>query len=506
MRLAEHYDVICAGGGLSSYLCAALLARAGKRVLVVDEGAEAMARLRGRSDDFPRLLFDPDFAVFTGIDETTAFGKTVKELGLGDKFHRPDSIMQVLTADYRIRFAKDAQATKREVLREMPASGRAVCGFFELLQRAGVEVPGFVNFALTPAQGSFGDSGEWKKFWGKYYSSIQSKRPVALEDVLEPETAEVCEGLGAAILGALSYAAPVNLGCEQTLRGLALSMQGQGYYVGGQDALKRELAAIVVTAGGDVKHSTRVESLISEEKRVVGVLLSSFEGIIQAGTVVISSRLRRLYNTLPAAVRDQAMARSLSRVLPSSWRFTLSLSVKREVIPLGATSSMAFIGSFRYPLVEENYLQIQIVPEALYPGVGEPDTAVLLLTGLVPYLASSMDYAYLRRLAGKMLHVLSEIMPFLEDNILDMYPDFRNSEQELRTAYPFSGPDWVPENLMQYYVRGHRSVQDFWGPSWTTPHPNLYFAGRCIWPALGIYGEALTARKIFDDVMLPRTS
>ncbi|MBI3542918.1 MAG: hypothetical protein HY075_06565 [Deltaproteobacteria bacterium] len=501
MRLAERYDVICAGGGLSSYLCSALLAKAGKRVLVIDEEDQATARTYGDG-----YIFDPDFAGFTGLNDTAALGRSLRELGVGtDDFRAADSVIQVLTSNYRLVFSKEAEAFEREVRREVARGHEDVFAFFDLLRRAAGSIPSFVEGALTRGQGTTADASSWRRFWGSYYSKIQSDRPVALSKVLPSNGAELCENLGAAILGAMSYAAPTNLGCEQSMRGLSVSLQGQGFYVGGLDALKKRLATLVLEAGGSVKRDTSVESLITESGKVVGVLLSSFEGIIRSNIVVIGSRLRRLYLTLPENMRDPSLFRSLGRVVPSSWRFTVSLTVKRSVIPIGATSSMTYVGSHQFPLEEENYLKIQIIPDGVYSSRPEgAETATLLVTALVPYRASALDYDYLRRLGGRMIRTLAELMPFLEYNIVSLYPDFRANDAELREAYPFRGPDWLPENLMQYYVRGHRSVQDFWGPSWTTPHTNLYFAGRSVWPSLGTYGEALAARKIFDDVMLPR--
>lgn len=502
MRLADHYDVICAGSGLSSYLCAALLAKAGKRVLVIDDEDHALARVS--SGD---CVFDPDFALFGGLEESAALGRSLKELGLMEEqpssFRPFNEITQVLTSDHRIVFWKDSGETCREVRRELKGSSDSVCEFFAMLYEAGGKISSFVENAVNPGQAAAGDVNSWKKFWGKYYSAIHRQHPLALREALAGQSAEECEHLSAALLGALSYAAPVNLGFEQGIRGLTLPFRGLYYYLGGLDALKEKLGAIVVGSGGGIKKDARVESLIAEDKKIAGVLLSSFEGIIRADIVVLSSRLRKLYATLPAQMQDPSLLRMLGRIEPNSWRYTIAVTVNKKVLPIGATSNMIYVGSYQLPLQEENYLRIQILPDEACAENVQPETATLLLTALVPYRASSMDYGYLRRLGGRMLQTLAELFPFLEENIVKIFPDIRAGEDSLRSFYPFNDPEWVPENLIQYYLRGHKQAQDFWGPSWTTPHSNLYLAGRAIWPALGIYGEALTARKIFDDVMLP---
>lgn len=502
MRLSDHYDVICAGSGLSSYLCAALLAKSGKRVLVIDDEDQAMPRVCDGE-----FVFDPDYVNFSGLDESGALGRSLRELGLigenGSAFKPIDEITQVLTSNYRIVFWKNATEACNEVRRELKSSSDHVCEFLKMVYEAGDKVSSFVENAYNPGQSSATEIAAWKRYWGRFYEPISRHKPVSMRKVLGDLSGQTCESLVAAILGAVSYSAPMNLGFEQGVRGLSLPFKGLHYYVGGAEVLKERLADIIKQAGGGVKRDAKVESLISESKRITGVLLSSYEGIVRGDTVVLSSRLRRLYMTLPSETRDPSLLRSLSRVQPSSWRFTISVTVNRDVIPIGATSNMAYVGSYQQPLEEENYLRIQVLPQDGTVDSKNSDRATLLVTALVPYRSSSMDYGYLRRLGGRMLRTLAELFPFLEHNIIRIYPDIRSGEQMLREFYPFSGPDWVSENLLQYYVRGQRLVQDFWGPPWTTPHANLYFAGRSIWPALGIYGEALTARKIFEDVMRP---
>jgi len=189
MRLADQYDVICAGSGLSSYLCAALLAKAGKRVLVIDDEDQALARVLEKNP-----LFDPDFALFGGLDETAALGKSLGELGLLlDKegkpaFHFYPEVTQVLTADHRIVFHKDGTETCREVRRELKGSSDAVCDFFSTIYESGKTVSSFVENVLNPGQTGAAEASAWKKFWGPYFKVINQPAPVALRDVLTGKT------------------------------------------------------------------------------------------------------------------------------------------------------------------------------------------------------------------------------------------------------------------------------------------------------------------------------
>src|SRR5579862_5374654 len=115
MRIKERYDVICAGGSLSSYLCGALLARAGRKVLVVEDPDRAMARTYGSG-----FVFDPDFTGFVGLAETGSFGRSIRELGIEDEmFVGSSAELQVITPGYRIDFSPDNELLRRSLRREI---------------------------------------------------------------------------------------------------------------------------------------------------------------------------------------------------------------------------------------------------------------------------------------------------------------------------------------------------------------------------------------------------
>src|SRR4051794_17166494 len=99
MNLSDHYDVICAGGGVSSYLCSALLSKAGKKVLLIDDEDLAMPRVCDGGH-----IFDPDHILLSGCEPTSALGQSLSALGiLPNSQYRPlASVTQVLTPRYRI--------------------------------------------------------------------------------------------------------------------------------------------------------------------------------------------------------------------------------------------------------------------------------------------------------------------------------------------------------------------------------------------------------------------
>lgn len=486
-----RFDIICAGGGLASYLTGALLSKNGKSVLLIDEETdEGMRKNEGQ-------LFDPDFLPFpirSGF--AGPLESILRELGFNpeDEFNTYPTVTQVLSPRYRIALSTDRDRSLQEIRREIEGESEQVVDFFNRLYEAGNHAPEFLENVFTLSQSNKPEFHAWRRFWGPYYKSIHRNQPLRVNEVLNAhqvlESSQECEFLGAALLGGLSFAAPMNLGFEQVARTLPVFLQGQSFFRGGYMSLKKRLADVIRACGGVVRTNTHMEALAVENQKIIGVVLDSYEGVCTADSIILFSRIRNLYATLPERMKDPSVVRAVDRVVPTHWRFTVSVTVDPEVVPIGVTPHMVYVGSSKYPLEEDNFLRIQTLG----------NEGMILVTALVPYKASCLDYGYLRRLSGKMLQALSTIFPFVEEHIQKIYPDFRENEESIRAVYQFDGPDWVPEKLLQFYVRGHHLVQDFWGPSLTTPHPNLYFGGRSIWPALGSYGEVVTARKIINDL------
>ncbi len=486
MKLAESYDFICTGGGIASYLCAALLSKSGQKVLLIDDQDSAFYS----KNNHP--LFTADLTAFSGLKPGQLFSQILNELKIDIKnFKTEDVFLQVLTPAYNIAFNKSMNDVALEFKRKLPPERlqpEHLWCFFEKIYKAGNEIPSFVNDVPKLIHASFSDIKTWKNFWGKQLKAMRSSTPVAYSELLPPVVAPECERLCKIILSALTYICPHNINVEQALRGLSLIFQGQSFSHDGFQKLREELIEII-KVHGDVKLETRVESLVVEGKKITGVLLSSYEGIIQSNFIILGGSLKRLYYTLPQNILDQTVLRSLNRLVPTHWRFTFLVKVFKKILPDGVTPYMTYVHSYEDPLEEENFLQIQILD------------SYLRITALVPYKASTLEYDYLQKLAGRMMHLLCKVFPYLDENILEIHPDFRKGTEEIKKYYPFQGLNWLPERLIHYYVRGRKNIQDFWGVPFFTPHKNLYFVGHVLWPSLGVYGEALSALRVFEEVM-----
>ncbi|MGE4233354.1 MAG: hypothetical protein AB7F43_08500 [Bacteriovoracia bacterium] len=481
-----EYDVICVGGVLSSYLCAALLAKSGHKVLLIQESDYAEGSREGFDSG---LAFDPDFLPLAGPAQNV-IRQMFRKLDLDfDGLEPLSSVTQILNPRYRLKLTSNPEESIKEIRREIDFESDSVVDLFEQFYSVSKASPEVLNNVQTLNQSTSEQLRTWRKAWtsDSFYRSIHKTKPARVNDIVSGDQSAEVEGLLNALLAGLSYVTPSNIGFEQVSRSIPLYLQGQAMC---PRNLKQKLSAIIKANGGTVRDETQIDALAVENGKIVGVLLSSYEGVCLARQVALFNRVRRIYHSLPENMRDSTLLRSLERLVPSHWRYTLAVELDREVLPLGVTPHMVYVGSSRYPLQEDNFLRLQV----------SPDNRLLLVTTLVPYKASALNYGYLRRLSGTIMQVLSSVIPFLDSHMIRLHPDFRKGESEIAKCYPFSGPDWVPENLIQYYVRGHKSVQDFWGLSMSTVHQNLHIGGRMVWPSLGLYGEFLSAQKIAKEI------
>ena len=119
------YDSIIIGSGLSGLTCALLLARSGRRVLVLEQHPQPAPVVRGFSRG--GLYFDSGFHYAGGLGEGGAFRPLFRHLGLDSKLQlfpfAPQGFDRLLIADSGESFALPVgfSAIKAELGQRFPA-------------------------------------------------------------------------------------------------------------------------------------------------------------------------------------------------------------------------------------------------------------------------------------------------------------------------------------------------------------------------------------------------
>lgn len=275
MQMREEADVVIVGSGINSLVCAAVLARRGKRVAVIERNAEPGGCIRSE-ELFPGYVHDvlsSWYPLFVGSPGYAELKDDLHAAGL--EFVQGNYTTGVVTPDGRsMAFRRDLDDTARQFDQRHPGDGAAFAAAAGRLFGA--------DAALT-----FGLMGEnpygWKMarlLWREWRargvdglaafagSALESFRrwsarelhsdlvraaiaPWALHTGLGPDDA------GSALIGKLTFAAVV--------------AGGMPVVKGGSANIVKAFRSVIERNGGIVMTDTEVERVVIERGRAVGV-------------------------------------------------------------------------------------------------------------------------------------------------------------------------------------------------------------------------------------------
>ncbi len=500
--MIERYDVIATGRGLSTALASALLAQSGKKVLLVED--------KDRHDLFADMSIDPldGSEVILGLKSGYILKQALERLGLSESIEEilepTAEVAQIVSSRYRVTLSQDWDALCADLKREFSAdeSGLIMRYLRHLIEKQDDGAP-VVNDIHTVGHSSARAVSKWRSYYGKL-SEEYAKKVTDTNIMKYSLSARTIEEILSPVVAFNSYVTPSNLNVEQCVRHCSIAFDGMWRIKGGMLTLLDKFYTIIENYGGSIKRNATVRSLVTEDHKITGVLLSSHEGVVFADNILLGARHRQVYAETTGKLKDANLTYDLSRVEPSHWRYSIKISVNKDSLPAGLSNNSILVSDPTLPLEEENYIMVRTFHPKAHIDSADEVVSQLLVTVLVPLTSTRLDYTYLRRLSGRVLRRLEGFLPFIDFNVIDMMPDFRKSEEQIREYYPEDQQQNIPERLHQYYVRGGKEAQALDALTVSTPHSNLYFCGRLIWPSLGTYGEALSGWKAFEAILSVR--
>ena len=192
MRGGQPYDVIVLGSGLSGLLAAALLARRGYYVLVLDEPDTNDPVIRRSSKGNFSYLQGP--SLFLGFERDGLYDRIFLELGLslsalkreGVLFSRSNDPLQLVLPNHRINFYNDPKELFEELGREFPDHRLEVKNFLlELDEWDGVLNPILHSYG-KPAGTGINDYLLKLRDSMKKKSIVRSLKRQPMQDLLKP--------------------------------------------------------------------------------------------------------------------------------------------------------------------------------------------------------------------------------------------------------------------------------------------------------------------------------
>jgi len=481
-REARHdrYDVIVVGSGLGGLSCAALLARGGMRVLVV----ERHDRPGGYAHAFRRngYLFDSAVHLVGGCEPTPFEGggllhRVLSAVGARDGlvFERIDPLYTAAFPGLELRPRLGLDEFERSHADFFPSERK---GIHDLLQ----ECLAIKNEARRAAE--LDSPFEVMQKPGRFPTLLRYRRAtlahVMDEHLDDPRAKAVFAtfwpylGLPPGRVSFLYFATML----------LSYVAEGAYYCKGSFQKLARSLAHGVERDGGQVLLRSPVRRILVEAGRASGVLLENGQRI--AAPVVVSNvDLRQTVSELVGAEHFSArFRRPLTRLEPSISAFVTYLATDLDLAGLGASHETFVYDSFDHEAAFAETLQGRAgwwsatVPTLADPSLAPAGVHLMTLTTLVPYGAAKSWRAEKAARVDAMIGAAARRFPGLRESVL----------------YAEGGTP----RTMERYTRNSDGAIYGWAlgpeqigpgrPANETPLPGLWLAGHWAQPGAGVYG------------------
>ena len=485
----SSYDAVVIGAGVGGLICANLLARAGLRVLLVEQhfmvgGYCSTFRRSGYTFDaathFYPLLGNP----------ASITGALLADLGIAtewvkmdpvDHFHFPDGTHFSVPADFKSYLAK--------LKREFPDEASAIDDFFALVEKA--YFIGLVHY-----------------FRGAQTSRIEPYRKLMIGEVLGRHFRN--PKLKLLLTGDIGHwgspPSRTSFVFDSMLR-LAYFL-GNYYPRGGSQVFVDQLAARFESLGGHILMSSLVRRITVRGQTVTGVEIETGpaknRSVVQvhAGTVISNADLIQTLRTLvgPHHLKTEYLEQ-VEKLLPTHPCFLLHIGLK----DVTAEDLRRIEGYHWYSWEAEQVTTSAFkifVPTLFDPGIAPPGGQIIIVQKLtkVNYQQISDWRTHKLEVEKYITGQLEQIMPGISSKMVVKL------SASAQTSYRYTlnhqgamlgwqlSPDQLGDNR----------------PSTRGPFPNLFFVGHWVQPGGGITPVMIsamqTARKIIGSMDVSLTS
>jgi C-3',4' desaturase CrtD len=362
--IVNTYDVIVIGAGIGGLTAAALLARDGYRVLVleghIEPGGSASSYERKRPNG-DRYVFDVGATLFAGFTPGGAHDWVARKLGVIWPVRRLEPAMEVWLPDRRVtRWGDQRWIDERQLA--FPAQAWEAEGFWReqeriasIAWRFAARQPPMPPETLADLTGMAAVARpEMALLLPHLWRTVG--RALAARGVSDRRLRTFVDGQ------LLISAQTTSDMCAWLYGAVALDFAriGAHYVEGGAWSLARTLEAALTRDGGEIRYRTWAKRIVVQAGRAVGVEAERGERFTArhvVGNLTLWDAARLLGEAAP-----HRLARAIETA-PRGWgAFTLYLGVDAAALPPGLAEHHQVIANYERPLGEANSIFISSHP------------------------------------------------------------------------------------------------------------------------------------------------
>lgn len=515
-RHNEHFDAIVIGSGIGGLSVGAMLAKAGKKVLMLERhytlgGYTHLFRRRG-------YAWDVGLHYVGGVHiKGTFLNKAFRYISNEQLAWAPldDIYDRAVFGDKEYIFPR-GKANLKAQLKEYfptPADHTAIDAYFQLLQEVEqVGVGYYVEKVLPPTLAKwFGPMLRRKVLrYSDETTLTVLRRLTTNEQLIGVLTAQYGDyGLQPAQSSFYMHALLANH-----------YMDGAGYPVGGAGSIVETVVPVIESSGGAVVHQAEVTNIIVEGNRATGVTLADGKSIY-ADTIISDVGIHNTYSKLlPAAVAQQHhLFEQLEQLEPSGAHMGLYVGIKDtpQNLHLPRCNYWIFPDEYNHELNQQRYqnLDSQLpVSYASFPSAKDPASqkhhpgrTMVEVIIIVPYdWFKKWEGTEWRKRGEEYTAMKERVAQLMFNDLYRVAPQLKGKIDHYEVSSPLSTKKFTNHPFGEIYGVAHtpkRFRQTFLRPQ--TPVKNLYLTGQDVMIASiagGLMGGLLCASAVLKKNMM----
>ena len=495
---ANAYGVIVVGAGIGGLTVGALLAKAGKSVLVAEQEDRPGGYARAVERD--PYTFDTAVHLMMGGAHDDRLGPglvdaVLSHLGVRDRceFFRSQPFYRVQFPEFQLDVPTGREAFIEAHLQHFPGEDRGLRDLAELCVRIYRQT---VGFPIAPKL------WDWLRTPVRYADlfrySDATLGPVVDQHLTDPQLRAVYCTLWPYLALPPSRASFLYWGGMMG----AYIEQGAFYCRGGFQRLADALAEALEKQGGELVLGSRVTGIRAESRRVRGAILENGQAI-DAPIVISNADARDTFGEpLEGEQVPGSYLRKLECLEPSVSALMLYLATDLDVRGLGVPNETMCYASWDHEHVfyggtPGRLLGLNVtVPSLMDDSLAPPGEHVVLLTSSLPPTMGDPSPEERAQFAETMLDAAERVLPGLRDHItfVEGAPGVASGALLPRHLGPVYGWAGSPQQA------GSRRLAN------TTPISGLYLVGQWTQPGYGVWTVAASGVKVARLVLGVQTS